>query len=438
MKFVLASYGSRGDVEPCVAVGRELLRRGHEVHMAVPPDLVGFAESAGPAAVAFGPDVQPILDAHRDFWTYFFGNFWRIGDLIRLRREIAAPVIERWEEICTTLASLADGADMLVSGLNFEQSAANVADYYDIPLATLHIFPVRANGQTLRLVPSWLGRTAMRLFWWLSWRLAKNVDDAQRGALGLPKATGPLPRRINERGWLEIQAYDEVCFPELAAEWAKLDGRRPFVGALTMELPTEADEEVASWIAAGTPPIYFGFGSVPVQSPADTLGMISAACAQLGERALVCAGWSDFRGLPDFEHVKLVNAANLAAVFPACRAVVHHGGTGTTATGLRAGVPTLILATDIDQTVWGSRVKQLKVGTARRFSATTEKTLVADLRRILAPDYVSRAREIADRMTSSSESIAAAADVLEDFASRPRGGKSGYGGPHGLRGADKH
>ena len=58
MKFVLASYGSRGDVEPCAAVGRELLRRGHEVRMAVPPDLVGFVESAGLAAVAYGPDTQ--------------------------------------------------------------------------------------------------------------------------------------------------------------------------------------------------------------------------------------------------------------------------------------------------------------------------------------------------------------------------------------------
>ena len=58
MKFVLASYGTRGDVEPCVAVGRELLRRGHEVRMAVPPDLVGFAEAAGLAAVAYGLDLQ--------------------------------------------------------------------------------------------------------------------------------------------------------------------------------------------------------------------------------------------------------------------------------------------------------------------------------------------------------------------------------------------
>ena len=88
MKFVLASYGTRGDIEPCVAVGRELLRRGHDVRMAVPPDLVGFAESAGLAAVAYGPDTRAWLDVHRDFWTRFFRNFWKIPDLIRLWREV--------------------------------------------------------------------------------------------------------------------------------------------------------------------------------------------------------------------------------------------------------------------------------------------------------------------------------------------------------------
>ena len=125
----------------------------------------------------------------------------------------------------------------------------------------------------------------------------------------------------------------------------EMGGRRPFVGALTMELPTDADEEVASWIAAGTPPICFGFGSMRVESAADTLAMISAACAQLGERALICAAGNDFSHVPHFDHVKVVGGMNYAAAFPACRAVVHHGGTGTTAAGLRAGVPTLILWT---------------------------------------------------------------------------------------------
>ncbi|MGH9110447.1 MAG: glycosyltransferase [Acidimicrobiales bacterium] len=416
MKFVLASYGTRGDIEPCAAVGCELLRRGHEVRTAVPPDLVGFVESAGLAAVTYGPDLQTMLDAHRDFWTRFFRNFWRIQDLIRLWREAWEPRTQCWGQMSTTLTSLAEEADLLCTGLVFEDVAANVAEYYDIPLATLHYFPMRANAQLLPFLPSRLARAAMTVNEWLSWRVTKKVEDARRRELGLPKATGPAPRRIAERGSLEIQAYDAVCFPGLAAEWAKWNGRRPFVGALTMELATDADEEVVSWIAAGTPPICFGFGSMPVESAADTLAMISAACAQLGERALVCAAGTDFSRVPHFDHVKIVGVLNYAAIFPACRAVVHHGGAGTTAAGLRAGVPTLILSTDLDQTLWGARIKRLKVGSGRGFSTSTQKSLVADLRRILAPQYVTRAREIADRMTKPAESVRAAADLVENFA----------------------
>jgi UDP:flavonoid glycosyltransferase YjiC (YdhE family) len=418
MKFVLASWGSRGDIEPCAAVGRELLRRGHEVRMAVPPDLVGFVESAGLAAVAYGLETQAIVEALRNFWTCLFGNFWRIRDLIRLSSEARERATRCRGEMSSTLTSLAGGADLLFTGLVFEQAAANVAEYYDIPLATLHYLPARANGHLVPILPSPLIRSAMTVVEWLVWRLMKKVDYAQRRELGLPKATGP--RRIAERGSLEIQAYDEVCFSGLAAEWAKWDGRRPFVGSLTMELPTDADDEVASWIAAGTPPIYFGFGSMPacsaVDSAADTVAMISAACAQLGERALVCSGWSDFSDVPHFDHVKVVGAVNFAATFPACRAVVHHGGAGTTAAALRAGVPTLILWTLPDQLIWGAQVKRLKVGTARRVSTTTRESLVADLRRILAPQYVTRAREIATRMTKPTASVANAADLLENFA----------------------
>jgi UDP:flavonoid glycosyltransferase YjiC (YdhE family) len=416
MKFVLAGHGTRGDVEPCAAVGRELLRRGHEVRMAVPPDVVGFVEAAGLAAVACGLDTQATMDAHRDFWRDLFGNFWRPRDLITVWRASWEPTFQAWGEMSTTLTSLAEGADLIFTGMVLDSVAANVAEYYDIPLATLDHLPLRSNGQLVPFLPAALGRSTMTVVEWLVWRVWKKAEDAQRRELGLPKATGPGSRRIAERGSLEIQAYDEVCFPGLAAEWAKWDGQRPFVGALTMELPTDADDEVASWIAAGTPPIYFGFGSMPAESPADTLAMIGAACAQLGERALVCAGWTDFSHLPHFEHVKVVAAVNHAAIFPACRAVVHHGGAGTTAAGLRAGVPTLILWMLGDQPLFGSVVKRLKVGAARRFSSTTRESLVADLRTILAPQYVTRARDVGTRMTKPADSVATAADLLEDFA----------------------
>ncbi|OBI47225.1 glycosyl transferase family 1 [Mycobacterium kyorinense] len=415
MIFVLACYGTRGDVEPGVAVGRELLRRGHEVRMAVPPDLVGFAEAAGLAAVGYALDTQTWMDVHRDLWTRLFRSFWRIQDLNRLRRELWELVSQCWGEASTTLTSLADGADLLITGQSLEEPAANVAEYLGIPLTSLHYAPSRAHGQLTPMLPS-LGRSVMALNLRLYWRMTKKVDDAQRNELGLPKTRRSTARRIAERGSLEIQAYDEVCFPGLAAEWAEWNGQRPFVGALTMELPTDADDEVASWIAAGTPPIYFGFGSVPVESAADTVAMIGAACAQLGERALVCSGGSNVGDIPQFEHVKIVGAMNHAAAFPACRAVVHHGGAGTTAAGLRAGVPTLILWTAADQPQWGIQVKRLKLGTARRFSSTTRQSLAEDLRTILAPQYAARAREFATRMTKPAESVAAAADLLENGA----------------------
>src|ERR1700758_4842071 len=84
MKFVLAFYGTRGDVEPGVAVGRELLRRGHDGRMAVSPDLVSFAESAGLGAVAYGPDTRAWLEVTRDFWKRFFRNVWKIQEVKKL------------------------------------------------------------------------------------------------------------------------------------------------------------------------------------------------------------------------------------------------------------------------------------------------------------------------------------------------------------------
>ncbi len=416
MKFVLACYGSRGDVEPSVVVGRELQRRGHDVRMAVSPNLVGFTESAGLAAVAYGLDTQALLDAQRNYWTCRFHTPWKFKELNRLQRENLEISAQCWRDMGKTLISLAEGADLLFTGLTFEQPAANVAEYYDIPLATLDYYPIRANGQLLPFLPSPLIRRAWLMGEWMNWRAMKKTEDAQRRELGLPKATRPTSRRITERGSLQIQAYDEVWFPGLAAEWAKFDGQRPFVGTLTMESPTDADEEAASWIAAGTPPIFFGFGTIPIASPADTLAMIAAACAEVGERALVCAGSSAFSTAPDYEHVKVVSTVNYATTFPTCRAVVHHGGAGTLAAGLRAGVPTLILWTLPDQIFWGAQLKRLKVGSARRFSSVTRKSLVSELRTILAPHYLTRAREIATRMTKPAESAAAAADLLESFA----------------------
>jgi vancomycin aglycone glucosyltransferase len=387
MKFVLAGYGSRGDVEPCAAVGRELLGRGHDVLIAVPPDRLAFVESAGLAPVAFGPDTRKQINEATDF-------VHRVQDPMSALPQLTERVAQVWLRKSATLTALADGADLLVAGMNEQRLAANVAEHHGMPLAALHFFPAQALE---------LGG--------LQSHINTVVEAAQRDALALPGEPAASTGLA-----LEIQTYDELCAPELAAEWAKSERRRPFVGSLTLGMPTDVDDEVLSWIADGTPPIYFGFGSTPVTSPAETVAVIGAACAQLGERALICSGPNDFTRLAQPDHMKIVDAVSHAAIFPACRALVHHGGAGTTAAGMRAGVPMLVLWLWLDQPIWASSISRLEVGIGKPFSEATLDSLVADLRSVLAENYATRAREVATQTTKPAESVAAAADLLEEAA----------------------
>jgi vancomycin aglycone glucosyltransferase len=389
MKCVLAGYGSRGDVEPLAAVGRELMRRGHDVLMAVAPNMVAFVESAGLAAVAYGRDSREQMDFAADF-------VGKISNPVTMWAEVAAHVNKVKAEKSAVLTSLADGADLLVAAFNEQGVAANVAEYYGIPLGSLHYFPARILASGI-----------------FGPKITKETDDAQRPALGLPEAPGDsAPPTV------EIQAYDEICLPGPAAEWLESDAPPLFVGALTLGLQTAVDDEVLSWIADGTPPIYFGFGSTPLASPAETVAVISAACARLGERALICTGPDNVTDVPDADHVKIVAEVSHAAVFPVCRAVVHHGGAGVTAAGMRAGIPALILWFWLDQPVWADVVSQLKVGSGRGFMESTLDSVVADLQSILTPERAARAREVAALMTTPAESLARAVDLLEEVVLR--------------------
>ncbi|MBX7431921.1 glycosyltransferase [Mycobacterium sp. Y57] len=412
MRFAVAAHGTRGDIEPCTAVGLELRRRGHEVRLAVPPNLVGFAQQAiGPVpVVSYGVDSQKQLEEAT------FRNFWKFQNPARALREGREYMVAGWAEMSRSLTSIADGADLILTGTTFQEVSANVAEHYGVPLAALHFFPHRANSHVLPLkVPPSLYGPGFAAVEWAYWRILKDAEDAQRRELGLPKADTPSVRRIIEGGALEIQAYDEALFPGLASQWGE---RRPFVGALTLELGTVDDDEMTEWIAEGKPPIYFGFGSMPVESPESALDMITEVCADLGERALISSGsWQLDRPTPSAD-IKVVGAVNHARVFPQCRAVVHHGGAGTLAAGLRAGRPTLVLWVGADQPIWAAQVKRLGVGTARRFSKTGPTSLKAALQATLSPQAAVRAEALATQMTAPSEGVRKAADLLEDAARR--------------------
>jgi vancomycin aglycone glucosyltransferase len=393
VKFLVAGYGSRGDVEPCIAVAGELVRRGHDVQMAVtvPPELSAFTTSLGLTGVPYGRTWQTLL-ADGDFLQMMENPISHLQQAVEFVSQLCSEKTE-------TLMAMADGVDLLVAGMTEQSIVANIADYYRIPLAVLNFFPAQLLEQSSP-----------------GTKASAHAALDQRRALGLPEEAGLSAQP------LEIQAYDALCAPKLADEFARGDDRRPFVGAITLELPTDADDEVLSWIAAGQPPVYFGFGSMPLAAPDVLVGQIGETCAQLGERALIHMGPNDFGDIAHPDHVKVVGAVNNATIFPACRAVVHHGGAGTTAAGLRAGIPAMVLWNGLDQPFWSAAVDYLGVGVGQKFSLTSEEILAAGLRMILTPEYGARAREVAAQMNKPAESLSQTADLLEDAAQQRRDG----------------
>ena len=410
MKYAIAVHGTRGDVEHATAIALELLRRGHEVRMAVPPNLVAFAESAGiPSPVLpYGTDSQLQLEADG------FRDWWKLRNPLTVVEKIRELMIGDWPQMGETLAAVATGAYLILTGTTYQEVAANVAESRDIPMAALHYFPARTNTKILPVrLPLAVVRPAWAVAEWALWRILKPAEDDQRRRLGLPAARSRSVNRIVGRGALEIQAYDEVFFPGLDTEWG---GTRHLVGAITLQMSTAVDDAVATWIADGTPPIYLGFGSMPIETPAKTIAMITEVSADLGERALICSGVLDVADAAPADHVKIVRSVNHAAVFPQCRAIVHHGGAGTTAASVRSGRPTLVLWVGAEQPLWANSVKRLGVGTMRRFSKSTAETMRADLRSVLSPTCIARAQTTAALMTPPDRSLATAARLLEQAA----------------------
>jgi len=151
--------------------------------------------------------------------------------------------------------------------------------------------------------------------------------------------------------------------------------------------------ELEAWLAKGPPPIYIGFGSMPVLDASRTLAMTRRVLAQLGARAVIAAGWSGLGEASD-DSVRIIGETDHAALFARCEAAVHHGGAGTTHSSLRAGLPTLICSVFADQPFLGHRVATLGVGATFPFQKLDESRLLAGLRHLRRDDVRERARRL--------------------------------------------
>ncbi|MEE4023648.1 nucleotide disphospho-sugar-binding domain-containing protein [Gordonia sp. PKS22-38] len=409
MRFGFAMHGSRGDVQPGVAVASALAERGHDVTVAAPEDIAHAVSRTGLPTKVLCPDNSELLRS-----PLVKERLKSKNPSVRFKAlaEISAFGAEMSEQV---MRELADDADVLVTGLLAQERAATVAEFAGATFVPLHYCPIRANTSVDMFggTPRW----ARRALWFIgdqvNWLTVRKRDNDLRRRLGLPPARRPLPRRISVAGTPEVQAYDAAFFPGLAAEWP---ARRPFAGALIPDEQTRkafngdhgaATDDTIAWAGADGAPVYVGFGSMPIER--ERLEHIVESLVGLGLRVIAHTD----HDVPGGDAVlRVAGALDHEALLPHCRGAVHHGGAGTTSAVARAGIPAVIGWLSADQPMWTAAVRNLGVGGGRRLKSLETD----DLRLLLDDQVIGAAAELATRLTPPDVAVAQCCDALEAAA----------------------
>jgi vancomycin aglycone glucosyltransferase len=402
VRVLLSTYDSRGGVEPLAALGVRLQALGAEVLVCAPPDCADRLAEVGVPLLPVGEPVRALVHRPRPPSP---------DDVPRLAGELIAAWFDK-------VAVAAEGCDALVaSGLiPAAVGARSVAEKLGIFSVHVSYCPIflpspRHRPPPLPGQPLPPDVTDNQVLWGLNARAYDAVFgpalNTHRVANGLPPVDHVRDHLLGDHPWL---AADPVLAPW--PEPADLEVVQTGAWMVPDERPLPAD--LQSFLAAGPPPVYLGFGSM--RAPADIAQVAVGAIRARGRRAIVARGWAGLALLDDRDDCFAIGEVNQQALFGKVAAVVHHGGAGTTMTAAQAGAPQVVVPQWGDQPYWASRVADLGIGVAHEVQAPTAESLSAALSTALSPATRARAKAVASMIRTDGATVAA--NLLLDSAGR--------------------
>lgn len=401
MRVLLSTFGSRGDVEPMAGLAAALQALGAEAVVCAPPDpefAALLARAGAPLAPAFTPVRQWVADAMAN------------RPPMDLPQRAALVMAAQFDAI----SAAAEGCDVvLATGLFPSTAAARVvaeqrgvpfiyAGYCPLFLPSQHHQPFAYPGH-----PHPAEVTDNRALWDRDVRtmnaLFGEAYKTLRALVGLPPVGNVRDHVFTDRPWL---ASDPVLSP-----WPPTDLRDVVqTGAWILPDDRPLQTGLEAFLETGPPPVYVGFGSMPLQAFKDAARVAIEAVRAQGRRLILSHGWADLALIDDRDDCLAIGEVNQQALFGRVAAVVHHGGAGTTTTAARAGAPQVVVPQIADQPYWAGRVAELGVGVAHDGPTPTAPSLSAALRTALSPE--TRARAIAVAGAIRADGAAAAANRL--------------------------
>jgi UDP:flavonoid glycosyltransferase YjiC (YdhE family) len=387
MKIVLVTFGSRGDVQPMLALALALQREGHDVLLAGPPERAEWAGEYGCPYQPLGNNLTAFVDllpqAHTLRSGYRFISY--------IYKEMTAQF--------EVLPEIIKGADLVV-GASLVLALSTVAEHMEIPYRFIafcpqllpsgfHPFPAIKT----QVFPRWVNR--------ITWRMRGIIDrlglsrmlNNKRMNLGLKAINDPW---LHALGQQVIVASDK----EIVGLPDDLEIGAVQTGYLHLLQHRTSNPSLERFIESGPPPVYAGFGSMPRSDQAGNVSMIVEAARSTGQRVIIAKFWDGPTNFPDAKDIFFLKGYPHLELFPNMSMVIHHGGAGTTATSAISGVPQIIVPHVLDQYYWGHHIFRSQLGPRpiRRSRMTSQKLATAILECLANDRMRKKAKDIASRI----------------------------------------
>ncbi|PTY04643.1 hypothetical protein DB347_18185 [Opitutaceae bacterium EW11] len=360
MRVILTSHGSTGDIFPIIALGVAMQQAGHQVRFATIPHYQTEIEAAG---IEFCPLCPNWEQADLSYWM---GRLQKIRSPIYQLREIYVGAKAHIPEMIARMDTALETADLLVSSYLFPMNKS-IADRRGVPFATFafapHVVPSPDYPPENIPSPNWMPKK-MRRAWnlWL-WKTANAIVDRvinnairpQMRRAGLPKVrhffSEPADRVL-------VGVSERLMRPH----GAEIDPRFRFTGYCRWQpaIDPRMQSELNAFCRGEKVPVVT-FGSMVYENPGEVMERFVRSWPK-GRKIIVQRGWAQFPDLSEDGHIKVIGRVPHDSLFQHASLVIHHGGAGTTATTLHAGVPQIVVPHIGDQTFFGREVERLGCG----------------------------------------------------------------------------
>jgi sterol 3beta-glucosyltransferase len=360
LRITIIAVGSRGDVQPYVALGVGLERAGFSVGVLTSEDFRPLVTACGLEFHDMGGNIQSVAQGMQDLLEQ--GNFLKI--LSSMKGTAQRMVLQAAENGLAACRA----SDLLLSGLGGLFVGQALAEKLGVPLIQAYLYPFTPTrefpGVLIPLSPTpltaWANRASHRLTQQMMWQATRSADNKARAqVLGIRPAPfwGPFSSLQQQA---TLYGYSRHVIPP-PGDW---DFHQHVTGYWFLEPAQDWQPPVSlvDFLQAGPPPIFIGFGSMGSKKPEQATELILQALAQTGQRGVLLSDWNGLKKEALPETVFITGSVPYSWLFPRMAAVVHHGGAGTTAAGLAAGVPSIITPFMGDQPFWAQRIYRLGVG----------------------------------------------------------------------------